>query len=156
MKHVSRAARLVALVSILAAAAQAHEYKIGDLVIEHPYADATPKGAQAGAGFMTIENTGKTAERLLSATVENADRVEIHQMSMEGGVMKMSELPKGLEIPAGGKVELKPGGYHLMLLGLKAPIVSGHRFKGALTFEHAGAVAVEFATEADHDHQHMR
>jgi copper(I)-binding protein len=131
----------------LAAPASAHEYKIGDLQILHPWARPTPKGAEVGAAYMTIANAGKTADRLVSATAETAGHVEIHEMSMVDSVMKMRELPGGLEIPAGGKLELKPGSYHLMLIGLKSPIVAGGpAIKGSLTFEHAGKVDVEFAT----------
>ncbi len=134
----------------------AHEYKIGDLVVHHPWANPTPKGADVGAGYLAIDNAGKSADRLIAATAENAARVEIHEMSMADGVMKMRELPTGLEIPAGGEVELKPGSYHLMLLGLKQPIVAGVRFKGTLTFEHAGKTEVEFATEAEGHARHDR
>ena len=129
-----------------ASVAQAADIQIGDLAIHQPSARQSPKGADVGAAFMVIENGGKNADRLIAATAENADHVEIHEMSMTDGVMEMRELPEGLEIAAGGKVELKPGSYHLMLMGLKQPIAAGAVIKGTLTFERAGKVSVDFVT----------
>jgi copper(I)-binding protein len=138
----------LALALGLAAPVLANEIKIGEIVVHNPWAKPSPRGADVGAGFMVIDNTGKAADRLIAATAENADHVEIHEMAMDGGVMKMRELPGGLDIPGGGKIELKSGSYHLMLMGLKQPIKQGDRIKGALTFEHAGKTEIEFATEA--------
>lgn len=138
----------IAFAFVLAAPACAHDYKIGELVIQHPWAKPSPKGADVGAAFMVIDNKGKAADRLVAATAANAGHVEIHEMAMDNGVMIMRELPKGLEIPAGGSVELKSGSYHLMLMDLKQPITQGATIKGTLTFEHAGKMDVEFATEA--------
>jgi len=138
---------LIAAVT-LAGGALAADVQIGALTIHDPNARPSPKGADVGAAFMVIENKGKTADRLIAATAENADHVEIHEMSMSDGVMKMRELAGGLEIPAGGKVELKPGSYHLMLMGLKQPIAAGSVVKGTMTFERAGKTAVDFATPA--------
>jgi copper(I)-binding protein len=132
---------------VLAGGASAADVQIGALTVHDPSAKQSPKGADVGAAFMVIENKG-AADRLVAATAENADHVEIHEMSMTDGVMKMREMPGGLDIPAGGKVELKPGSYHLMLMGLKQPIAAGATIKGTLTFEHAGKVAVDFVTPA--------
>jgi periplasmic copper chaperone A len=116
------------------------------VVLDHPWSRATPPGAQVGAGYMTIKTTGNAADRLVSATSDIADKVEIHEMSMTDGVMKMRQI-QGLDIPAGKPVELKPGGYHIMFIGLKQPLKVGDTFKGALIFEKAGKTPVEFKVE---------
>lgn len=126
----------------------AHEFEIGAIEIEHPWARATPPGARVGGGYLVLENGGDAADRLVGATATVAERVEIHEMSVKDGVMVMRPVSGGLEVPAGGAVKLAPGGYHLMLMGLKQPLVAGDRFPGTLTFEHAGTVAVEFVVEA--------
>lgn len=120
----------------------------GDLVISAPWSRATPAGSQVAAGYVVITNKGLSAERLVSFTTDLADQPEVHEMTNEGGVMKMRPLIKGLVIPAGGTVKLEPGGYHLMLLKLKKPLTAGQRFKATLVFEKAGAVEVEFEVRA--------
>jgi periplasmic copper chaperone A len=139
--------RIIAILfaAALAGSAQAADVQIGGLTIHDPSAKQSPKGADVGAAFMVIDNRGN-ADRLVAATADNADHVEIHEMAITDGVMKMREMPGGLDIPAGGKVELKPGSYHLMLMGLKQPIAAGATIKGTLTFERAGKVAVDFVT----------
>ncbi|MBS7545630.1 copper chaperone PCu(A)C [Ancylobacter oerskovii] len=142
---------LLALAFLLFAfdAAHAHGYKLGSLEIGHPWARMTPPGAKVGGAYLTVENSGTTPDRLVSVSVapEIAGRAEIHEMSVTDGVMKMQMLPDGLAIPAGGKVALAPGGYHLMLQDLKQPLKQGASFKGTLTFEKAGTVAVDFKVE---------
>jgi uncharacterized protein YcnI len=118
-------------------------YKLGTLVIEAPWARATPAGAQVAGGYLKIANTGSTPDRLIGGSFPVASAVEIHEMAMADGVMKMRELDKGLEIPPGQTVELKPGGYHLMLTGLRAPLKEGGSVTGRLVFEKAGALDVE-------------
>jgi copper(I)-binding protein len=139
-------AAFVALV--VAGTAVAHEYKLGSLLIDHPWSRATPKGASVAGGYMRITNTGTTPDRLVGGATEVARRFEIHEMSMEGGVMKMRELANGLEIPPGKTVELKPGSYHVMLQNLSRQLTRGERVKASLTFEKAGKVDIEFAVEA--------
>lgn len=139
---------LAAVLALAAGAASAHEYKLGDLEIGHPWSRATPKAAPVGAGYMTVTNKGKTADRLVAAGSDISSKVEIHEMAVIDGVMKMRALDKGIEIPAGGKVEFKPGGYHVMFIGLKQPIAKDSKFKGTLTFEKAGKVEVEFQVDA--------
>jgi copper(I)-binding protein len=141
------AALLFAAGVFLAGAAAAHDYRVGSLVIGHPWSRATPKAAPAGIGFLTIVNTGSTADRLVSVSSPAAAQVELHEMSMADGVMRMRPLDRGIEIPAGGRVDLAPGGRHVMFIGLAAPFVRDTRFRGTLTFEKAGAVDVEFAVE---------
>ena len=128
--------------------AAAHEYKAGSIEIKHPWARATPKGSEVAGGYMKLINTGKEPDRLIGGSVPIAGKFEIHEMSMDGGVMKMRPLPKGIEIKPGQTVELKPGSYHLMFVGLKEPFEKGKRVKGTLQFEKAGTVEVEYAVEA--------
>jgi copper(I)-binding protein len=141
-------AAILATLLALAGTAAAHDYEVGSLTIKHPWSRATPKGAPVAGGYLTITNKGTTADRLIGGSVEAAKRFEIHEMSMEGGVMKMRELPSGIEIAPGATVELKPGSYHIMMMNLSKPFTKGDKVKGSLTFEKAGKVDVEFAVEA--------
>lgn len=125
----------------------AHEYKLGNLEIVHPHARATPPNAPVSGGYMVIRNGGAEADRLVSATADFAGKVEIHEMSMDGGVMQMRPLENGLEIPAGGEVELKPGGLHVMFMQLGQQLKEGETVKGKLVFEKAGEIEVEFKVE---------
>ncbi len=131
----------------LTGTAAAQQYKAGSLVIEQPWARATPGGAKVAGGYMTIVNTGREPDRLLGGTLPLAGRFEVHEMKMEDGVMKMREVRGGLEIAPGQKVELKPGGYHVMFMDLNAPLKQGEPVKGQLRFEKAGTVDVEFSVE---------
>jgi copper(I)-binding protein len=127
----------------------AHEYKVGDIEIGHPWSRATPEGAKVAAGYLVIRNHGATPDRLVAISGEIAGRSEIHEMSVDGnGVMTMRPVPEGIEIPAGGTMELKPGAFHIMFLDLKRGAKEGEKFKGTVTFEHAGVVQVEFAVDA--------
>lgn len=128
--------------------ASAQDIAKGDLVISAPWSRATPTGSPVAAGYLAITNKGLSAERLVSFTTDLAEQPEIHEMSNEGGVMKMRPLTKGLVIPAGATVKLEPGGYHLMLLKLKKPLTAGERYKAVLVFEKAGSVEVEFEVRA--------
>lgn len=142
---------LAALVLLLLLAcipgAFAHEFKVGDLEIEHPWSRATPPGAKVAGGYFTVVNKGSAADRLLSISSDISDKAELHQMGVKDGVMTMRPVEGGLEIPAGGKVALKPGAYHLMFTGLKRQPKQGEKFPATLTFEKAGSVTVEFAVE---------
>ena len=124
--------------------AAAHDITKGDLVISAPWSRATPAGASVAAGYLAVTNKGLSADRLLSFTTDLAGQPEVHEMSNEGGIMKMRPLAKGLAIPAGATVKLEPGGYHLMFIGLKRMLKQGESFAGTLTFEKAGTVEVSF------------
>lgn len=143
----SRTLAIAAVLALSTASAFAHDYKLGDLEIGHPWSRATPNAAPVGAGYLTVANKGATADRLLSAASDVSAKVEIHEMAVIDGVMRMRALDKGIEIPAGGKVEFKPGGFHIMFIGLKQPLAKNTAFKGTLTFEKAGTVAVEYMVE---------
>ena len=134
---------LALALAVSAAPALAEEFKAADIVIENPWARATPKGAEVGGGYLTVENKGSAPDRLTGGTADFA-KVEIHQMSAENGVSKMRELKDGLAIPAHGSVVLSPGGYHLMFTHLAHPLTQGANVKATLNFEHAGPVEVEF------------
>ena len=143
----------------------AHDFKVADIEIDHLWSRATPEGAKVAAGYVVIRNHGAAADRLVSATGEIAGRTEIHEMAVDAqGVMTMRPLGEGLEIPAGGQAELKPGSFHIMFLDLQRGAKEGETFKGTLTFEKAGSVEVEYAVRAmgskpghnghGHDHGH--
>ncbi len=121
---------------------------LGAINISLPFTRATLPNAPVGGGFLTIENEGPEADRLVSVTSAVAGETQIHEMAMEGEVMKMRELPDGLEIPAGETVVLAPGGFHIMFMGLKQPFVEGETVPVTLTFEKAGSVEVLLPVEA--------
>ena len=135
------------LAALLALPVHAEDVTIGSLKISAPWARATPKGAAVGGGYLTITNAGNAADRLVSGATDIAGRFELHEMRMDNGVMKMREIGQGVEIRPGEKVEFKPGGYHVMFMGLKQQLVQGQRFKATLQFEKAGKVEVDFAVE---------
>jgi copper(I)-binding protein len=126
----------------------AHETKVGNLLIFHPWSRQPLPSSAVAAGSMKITNTGTEGDRLLKATATISDTVQIHEMSMDNGVMKMGELADGLVIPAGATVELKPGSYHVMFIGLNERPVEGTAFEGTLTFEKAGTVGISYDVEA--------
>ena len=139
---------IAALAATIASAALAHDFKIGTIDIDHPWTRATPKGASVAGGYLKITNKGTQEDRLIGGSFDGAGRFEVHEMKMEGGIMKMRPLTKGIAIKPGESVELKPGGYHVMFMDLKAPVEQGKNVKGTLVFEKAGKVDVEYTVEA--------
>ena len=123
----------------------AHSYKVGDVDIGHPWTFNTPPGAKVGSAFLTL-TSGKTDDKLVRAESPIAGKTEIHTHVNENGVMRMRAISH-IEIGAGKSVELKPGGFHIMLFDLKQPIIKGEKFPITLTFEKAGQVQVEVAVE---------
>jgi copper(I)-binding protein len=119
-------------------------YKVGPLVIEAPWARATPAGAKVAGGYLKITNNGQQPDRLVGGSLPVASGVEIHEMSMTDGVMRMRKLAQGLEIKPGQSIELKPGGYHVMFTGLSEGLKDKQAIKGTLVFEKAGSVEVEY------------
>jgi copper(I)-binding protein len=117
------------------------------ITVEKAWSRATPVGSEVAAGYLTIVNHGDAPDRLVSVSTAVAGKTEIHQMKMSDGKMEMRPVPEGIVIPAKGTVVLKPMGYHLMLMGLKAPLQKGATFTGDLVFEHAGDVTVTFDVE---------
>lgn len=137
---------IAALTLSLLSPAGAHDYEAGTLHIAHPWARATVPGQPAGGAYLELENRGG-ADRLLSARSPASARVELHSMTMEGEVMRMREL-EAVPLPAGATVKFQPGGLHLMLMGLKAPLKQGERVPLTLRFEKAGEVTVELSVES--------
>jgi uncharacterized protein YcnI len=133
--------------------------KAGSLTLEQPWSRATPGGAKVGGGYLRITNTGTAPDRLIGGSLPLASKVEVHEMRLEGDVMRMKPVEGGLEIKPGATVELKPGGLHLMFMDLKEPLKEGQILKGTLTFEKAGPIDVEYtvrgmggAAPAEHKH----
>jgi copper(I)-binding protein len=143
MKKVVRALCSIAFVgALIYTPARAEEVKAGDLVITQAWSRATPGGARVGGGYLTIENKGQTPDRLIGGTADISARVQLHEMAMNGGVMTMRPLDKGLVIEPGKTLRLAPGGYHLMLLDLKSPLKQGDKVPLTLEFEKAGKVSL--------------
>ncbi|WP_291711530.1 copper chaperone PCu(A)C [Bradyrhizobium sp.] len=132
----------VMMSSLLGAPARAEEVKAGDLVISQAWSRATPRGAKTGGGFLTIENKGSAPDRLVAVSGDFADKIEVHEMAVKNGVMTMRAVENGLTIEPGKTVTLAPGGYHLMMLDLKAPLKQGDKLPVTLQFEKAGTVVV--------------
>src|ERR1700739_4869011 len=124
------------------AAARADEVKAGDLVISQGWTRATPNGAKIGGGYLTIENKGSATDRLIGGSADVAGSVQVHEMSMDNGVMKMRPVEKGLTIDPGKTVKLAPGGYHLMIMDLKSQLKQGDKVPVTLEFEKAGKVTL--------------
>ncbi len=123
-------------------------YRLGDLTLAAPFARATLPNAPVAGGFVTVTNAGTQDDRLIAASSAVAGYMEVHEMVMDGDVMKMRELADGLPIPAGQTVELKPGGYHVMFMDLKQPLVEGETVEVTLTFERAGEIVLPLAIVA--------
>ena len=142
--------RILSLIAatLLASAAWAQDYKLASLEISQPWTRATAPTAKAGGGFVTITNKGTTPDRLIAARSTVSDKVEIHEMKMDGNVMRMRELDKGLEIPPGATVELKPGGFHIMFMELKAPFAKDTKIPVTLVFEKSGSIDIELPVQA--------
>jgi copper(I)-binding protein len=121
---------------------------VGDLQIAGAFSRATLPNAPVAGAYFIVTNSGTADDRLIAVSTPVAGTAEIHQMQMEGDVMKMKALPDGLVIPAGGSVTLKPGGYHLMFMELKAPLVEGQSIPVTLTFEKAGKVEIEVLVDS--------
>lgn len=143
----SRIVCIAAVLGLLALPAQAADVMVGHLKISAPWARATPKGASVGGGYLTVTNMGSTPDRLIGGASAVAKEVQVHEMTMANGVMKMRPVAGGLEIKPGATVTLKPGGYHIMFVGLNRPLKQGEHFKVTLSFAKAGKVDVDFTTE---------
>ena len=121
----------------------ADEYRLGHLQITDPYTRTTPPMAAVAGGFMTVTNNGTESDTFLGGSAGFVEAVEIHEMSMVDGIMKMRRLESGLQIAPNETVELKPGGYHLMLIKPSEPMKEGDKHKITLSFKQAGDIEVE-------------
>ncbi len=140
MRHL--ATIVVIALCALAAPAFAGDSRLGDLVVSDPWARATIGQAKAGAAYLTVANNGAAADRLVAVETPAAKRSELHGHTMDGGVMRMRPV-EAIELAPGAPVVLRPGGLHVMLMGLKAPLEEGARFPLTLIFEKAGRLEVE-------------
>ena len=140
MKMIYRAALALAL-SAGGSAALAGDYRQGDLSIEKPWARMTI-GSRPAAGYMKIHNMGDQADKVVSASSPMAERIELHTMTMNEGVMRMREI-EYIEVPAKSAVELKSGGLHLMIFGLRHDMKPGAMLPVSVTFEKAGKIDME-------------
>ncbi len=131
----------------LSVATQAHDYELGDLRIEHPWARATIGQVKAGAAYVTLSNHGAEVDRLVAVATPAAKRAAVHANLVEDGVMKMRPV-EALEVTPGEPAVLAPGGLHIMLMGLKAPLQVGETFPMSLCFERAGAIDIEVVIES--------
>jgi periplasmic copper chaperone A len=136
------------LAPLAAVPARGADYDVGSIHIAAPWARATPKGASAGAGYMTITNKGTAPDRVSCVSDDASAQCQIHSMTMEDGVMKMRPVEGGLEIKPGETVTLQPGGYHVMFVGLTHALEQGKSVDVKLKFEKAGTVDVQYAIAA--------
>jgi copper(I)-binding protein len=149
LRILSPTAGLVTSLFVVAAVAQpaTAPIKVGALQIEAPWLRATPGGAKVGAAYLRISNTGTEPDRLIGASMPLAARGNVHEMTMQNGVMHMSAVSGGLAIAPGKSVELKPGGFHLMFLDMNGPLKQGQTVDVTLSFEKAGSVTVPFPVQ---------
>ena len=136
LKKILRAATLAAVFSISAVRADGHD---AGVTVTEPFARASAGNVRTGAAFMTLSSGG--GDVLLRAASDVARRTELHTVKMEDGVMRMRRVPD-IALPAMEKVALKPGGLHVMFMGLKEPLKQGENIDITLTFEKAGDVIV--------------
>lgn len=143
------AAFFISSAIVFASGAQALEFKLGDIEIEHPYARATMPQQASGAAFMVLENKGKFNDKLVKAESTVSKSVQLHVMEMTANhVMKMREVD-AIELPATSEIKMHPGGgYHLMLIDLKKPLTAGEKFTLTLYFEKAGKIDVTVEVQA--------
>jgi hypothetical protein len=132
---------LLVVAGALALPAAAHDYTLGDLTIVHPWARASAGEAKNGAAYLDVINNGSETDRLIAASTPAAEHAELHMHAAENGIMKMRPV-EAIEIAPGQHIVLQPGGFHLMLMGLAAPLVEGESFPLTLTFEKAGNIEV--------------
>lgn len=133
---------LVSAILILSSNAEAGKVTAGALSVQDAWARPSIGNAPNGVVYLKISNKGNSADRLAGVSASVAKRVAIHVSIMEGGVMKMRHAANGVEVPANGAVELKPGGMHVMLMGLTQKLISGDNFDLTLTFEQQGKVKI--------------
>lgn len=137
----------LAVAAVLSTGAFAHDFSKGAIRIDHPWSRVTPSAAPVAGAYLTVTNLGTEADRLMGGSTPIAERIEIHQMSIDDGVARMRPLTEGVEIAAGATAELVPGGTHLMLIKPSRQLIEGERFTATLEFARAGAIEVEFVLQ---------
>jgi copper(I)-binding protein len=141
MKYTNRLISILSLILLLAGQAHPQTSAHNTIVVDSPWARATPAGAKTGAAYVTLINNGNASDSLLSATTPVAEKVQFHSMSEENGVSHMREM-QAVVVAPGARVTFSPGGMHIMVVGLKQPLKEGQTFQLSLTFEKAGKVDV--------------
>ena len=131
---------LFVLLATLGGVTLAEEYRLGDLVVEDPWARELPPVSETGAAWFRVVNHG-AADRIVSVNSSAAERAEMHAHEMEDGVAKMRHL-SSVEVPARSEVVFEPGDHHVMLVGLTEALVAGENFRMTIHFEQAGAIEV--------------
>ncbi len=139
---------MIAVMTMSTGASLSHDYTPGAIDIGHPVARATTPAARTGAAYLTLTNNGTEEVRLSALSGAIAERIEIHETTVVDGVARMRPHAEGLAVPPGATVTLAPGGMHIMLVGLTAPLVEGDRVPIVLSFDQAGEIEVELAVEA--------
>lgn len=127
---------------LLPSSGLSQDYRIGSLAVDQAWARESPPTVTNGAAFMTITNRGTSTDRLMSADAEVSERVELHTHLMDQGVMRMRQVDS-IELKPGEVTELKPGGLHVMFIGLKAPFKAGQQVPVTLRFERGGNLEIE-------------
>ncbi len=139
--------------------AHAHQAMAGAPAVTHAWSRAMPPSAPTGAVYFTLRNPGDKADRLIDVRTPRAEKAELHTHVHEGEVMRMKRVD-AVDVPAGGEVEFKPGGHHVMLFKLSEPLVAGEQFPLTLIFENAGEVDIEVSIQdqapesSDNGHMH--
>lgn len=152
-----RCSLLLAIAVSLTSTAFAHDYVLGEIEVKKPWSRPLPAVSVNGAAYMTLMNSGKATDKLISISTRAAREAELHKHISEGGMVKMR--PVGaIAVTPGEPLVMRPGGLHIMLIGLTEPLVEGQSFPLTLTFERAGSIAVEvmiFEPEGT-GHGHMK
>lgn len=143
---------VMALMTITTNPAMAGDHKTGALQVHEAWAPATPGKVRNGAAYLTLMNAGAKADRLIGVSSPVAKKTELHRSIMEDGVMHMRPVAS-LPVKPGAHTMLEPGGVHIMLMGLKAPLREGDKFPVVLTFEHAGASEITVTVKKRHGHK---
>ena len=136
---------LVMVFAVIIASSHAHEFRVGDLTVDHPWARTTAPSASTGVVYFSVKNSAAQGDTLLSVVVGKsiAKRASLHEMSMDAkGLMHMAEIKAGLMLDAKSEIKFAPGGYHVMLEGLTKPLIAKQEFGMTLQFAKAGAVSV--------------
>lgn len=147
MVQVDGAAHLCVGRNDASASAFAHEFSQGDIKIGHLWSRVTPSAAPVAGAYLKVTNSGTKPDRLTGGSTPIADRIEIHQMTMDNGIARMRQLREGIEIAPGASVDLAPGGIHLMLIKPNKQLIEGNSFKATLEFARKGPVEVEFIVQ---------
>ncbi|WP_332065278.1 copper chaperone PCu(A)C [Bartonella sp. CB189] len=134
--------------SCIAIPATAQKYHLGDIEVINPWTRETPKGVKVASGYLYIINHSSTPDRLISVSSDKVQTAEIHSMIVVNDIMKMEKMHNGIEIPGNGEITLKPGGNHIMFMGLSQPFKQGEKISAKLTFEKAGTIDVDFHVNA--------